>query len=85
VKNPDGSGVDLFLEPAGYEFAQTFQKALFDNGVAATSFGCDDIDAEYETPQGPRHTVPDPADHDDGRDGYALRHVRGWLRQSASC
>ena len=47
VRNRDGSGVDLFLEPAGYEFAQIYQKALFDNGVAATSLGCDDIDAEY--------------------------------------
>jgi len=48
VRNKDGSGVDLFLEPAGYEFAQIYQKALFDNGVAATSFGCDDIDAEHQ-------------------------------------
>ncbi|MCG6114257.1 MAG: VOC family protein [Mesorhizobium sp.] len=47
VRNRDGSGVDLFLEPAGYEFAQIYQKALFDNGVAATSLGCDDIDEEY--------------------------------------
>jgi catechol 2,3-dioxygenase-like lactoylglutathione lyase family enzyme len=52
VKNEDGSGVDLFLEPAGYEFAQVYQKALFDNGVAATSFGCDDIEAEYERLKG---------------------------------
>lgn len=52
VKNKDGSGVDLFLEPAGYEFAQVYQTALFDNGVAATSFGCDDIEAEYERLKG---------------------------------
>jgi catechol 2,3-dioxygenase-like lactoylglutathione lyase family enzyme len=27
VKNRDGSGVDLFLEPAGYEFAQSLPES----------------------------------------------------------
>lgn len=61
VMNPDGSGVELFLEPAGYDFAQTYQKALFDNGVPAISFGCDDIEAEYERLKGlgvPFRTAP---------------------------
>ena len=65
VKNSDGSGVDLFLEPAGYEFAKVYQKALFDNGVAATSLGCDDIDAEYERLKGlgvPFRTSPKAED-----------------------
>ncbi|NMG40410.1 VOC family protein [Chelativorans sp. ZYF759] len=65
VKNSDGSGVDLFLEPAGYEFAKVYQKALFDNGVAATSLGCDDIDAEYERLKGlgvPFRTPPKAED-----------------------
>lgn len=65
VKNSDGSGVDLFLEPAGYEFAKVYQKALFDNGVAATSLGCDDIEAEYERLKGlgvPFRTPPKAED-----------------------
>jgi len=65
VRNRDGSGVDLFLEPAGYEFAQVYQKALFDNGVAATSLGCDDIDAEHERMKGlgvPFRTPPTTMD-----------------------
>lgn len=48
VANPDGSGVELLLEPLGFEFARTWQKALFDAGIPLTSFGCDDIRAEYE-------------------------------------
>ncbi|WP_201830091.1 VOC family protein [Microvirga zambiensis] len=48
VANADGSGVELLLEPMGYEFAKTYQRALFDNGIPITSLGCDDIRAEYE-------------------------------------
>ncbi|MHB2266703.1 VOC family protein [Aliihoeflea sp. PC F10.4] len=48
VENPDGSGVELSLEPAGFDFAKTYQKALYENGVPVTSFGSDDIDADYE-------------------------------------
>ncbi len=48
VENPDGSGVELLLEPAGFEFAKVYQKALYDNGIPVTSFGSDDIDADYE-------------------------------------
>jgi catechol 2,3-dioxygenase-like lactoylglutathione lyase family enzyme len=47
VENPDGSGVELALEPAGFEFARTYQKALYDNGVPIMSFGSDDLDADY--------------------------------------
>jgi catechol 2,3-dioxygenase-like lactoylglutathione lyase family enzyme len=48
VENPDGSGVELLLEPAGFDFARTYQKALYDNGIPVTSFGSDDIDADYD-------------------------------------
>jgi catechol 2,3-dioxygenase-like lactoylglutathione lyase family enzyme len=48
VANADGSGVELLLEPMGYDFARTYQKALFDKGIPITSLGCDDIRAEYE-------------------------------------
>ena len=43
---PDG--VELVLEPAGYPFAKTYQKALYDAEIPLTALGCDDILAEYE-------------------------------------
>lgn len=43
---PDGT--ELVLEPAGYPFAQDYQKALFESEIAFTAFACDDIQAEYE-------------------------------------
>lgn len=43
---PDG--VELLLEPNDNPASKTFQKAVFEQGIAATSFGVDDIQAEYE-------------------------------------
>ena len=43
---PDG--VELLLEPMGFEPARVFQKALFDAGIPAASFAVDDIEKEYE-------------------------------------
>ena len=48
VENPDGSGVELLLEPAGFDFAKDYQKALYDKGIPVTSFGSDDIDGDCE-------------------------------------
>lgn len=48
VENPDGSGVELALEPDGFDFAKTYQKALYDNGIPITAFGSEDIDADYD-------------------------------------
>lgn len=48
VMAADGSGAELALEPAGYEFARDYQKALYDRGIPLTSLGCDDVQAEYE-------------------------------------
>ena len=49
VVAPEGAaGVELLLEPMGHPAAAPFQKALFDSGVPAASFGSNDIDAEYE-------------------------------------
>lgn len=42
---PDG--VELVLEPNALPAARTFQKALFDEGIPATAFGVDDLQAEY--------------------------------------
>lgn len=44
----DGSGAEILLEPMGYEFARTYQQALYDSGIPLTSLGCDDVQAEYE-------------------------------------
>jgi catechol 2,3-dioxygenase-like lactoylglutathione lyase family enzyme len=49
VVSPDGpAGVELLLEPNSFPPAQIFQKALFDAGIPATSFGSDDVQKEYE-------------------------------------
>ncbi len=49
VTSPDGpAGVELLLEPTAFAPAKVYQKALFDAGIAATSFSVDDIGREYE-------------------------------------
>ena len=49
VVAPDApDGVELLLEPTGYPFARTFQKALFDAGIPLTAFAVDDVQREYE-------------------------------------
>jgi catechol 2,3-dioxygenase-like lactoylglutathione lyase family enzyme len=40
-------GARISLEPAGYAWAQAYQRALKDNGVPLTAFAVGDIDAEY--------------------------------------
>jgi catechol 2,3-dioxygenase-like lactoylglutathione lyase family enzyme len=48
VVSPDGiDGVELVLEPMGFEPARTFQEALFGAGIPATAFMSSDIDADY--------------------------------------
>jgi catechol 2,3-dioxygenase-like lactoylglutathione lyase family enzyme len=47
VTAPEGAaGVELLLEPIGFEPARTFQKALREAGIPATSFFTTDIDGE---------------------------------------
>jgi predicted enzyme related to lactoylglutathione lyase len=41
-------GVELLLEPNDNPAARQFQKALFEQGIAATSFAVEDIQKEYE-------------------------------------
>ncbi len=45
-ETPDG--VELLLEPLGFDFAVTWQKELYSRGIPLTSFGVDDVDAEYK-------------------------------------
>ncbi len=45
-ENPDG--VELLLEPSGNPAATAFQQAIFAQGIPATVFSVNDIQAEYE-------------------------------------
>jgi len=48
VSGEEPDGVELLLEPMGFEPAKTFQKALFDSGIPWTAFNVDDIQKEYD-------------------------------------
>jgi catechol 2,3-dioxygenase-like lactoylglutathione lyase family enzyme len=47
VSPGDPDGVELLLEPNANPIARTYQKALFEAGIPATTFAIDDIHAEY--------------------------------------
>jgi catechol 2,3-dioxygenase-like lactoylglutathione lyase family enzyme len=48
VVSPEGAeGVELLLEPNAHPAAVIFQKALFDDGIPATSFESADVAAEH--------------------------------------
>jgi len=44
-ENPEGT--ELLLEPSEHPAAKPFKSALVEDGIPATSFMVDDIDAEY--------------------------------------
>jgi predicted enzyme related to lactoylglutathione lyase len=47
VTSPEGvAGVELLLEPMGFDAARVYQKALRDAGIPLTTFFTNDIDAE---------------------------------------
>ena len=48
VSQKEQSGVELLLEPMGFEPARTYQKALKEAGIPYTSFEVDDLQKEYE-------------------------------------
>ncbi|WP_119421276.1 VOC family protein [Desertibaculum subflavum] len=48
VAPDDIDGVELLLEPIGFDFARTYQKALYDAGVPITAFQVDHIESEYQ-------------------------------------
>ncbi len=45
-EEPDGA--ELLLEPSNNSAAQTFKKAIFEQGIPLTAFAVDDIQKEYE-------------------------------------
>lgn len=47
---PDGT--ELLLEPAGHPATGPFQEALVSDGIPFTSFGVEDVQAEYERLKG---------------------------------
>jgi catechol 2,3-dioxygenase-like lactoylglutathione lyase family enzyme len=49
VISPDGGNdTQLLLEPNQNPAAQTYQKAIFEQGIPATMFSVTDVQAEYE-------------------------------------
>jgi len=48
VSPDDQNGTELLLEPNDNPAAKIYQKAIFDQGIPATSFEVDDIQQEYE-------------------------------------
>jgi predicted enzyme related to lactoylglutathione lyase len=49
VASPEGpDGVELLLEPNAHPAAKVFQKALFADGIPATSFQSTNIEQDYE-------------------------------------
>jgi catechol 2,3-dioxygenase-like lactoylglutathione lyase family enzyme len=48
VSPDDPDGTELLLEPDSHPAAKPFKSALVEDGIPATSFGVDDVRAEYE-------------------------------------
>ena len=47
VSPADPDGTELLLEPDSHPAARPFKQALVEDGIPATSFGVDDVEAEY--------------------------------------
>jgi len=47
VSPDDPDGTELLLEPDGHPAAKPWKAALVEDGIPATSFGVDDVKAEY--------------------------------------
>ena len=52
VSPEDPDGTELLLEPDGHPAAGPFKAALVADGIPATSFGVDDVAAEFERLRG---------------------------------
>lgn len=49
VISPQGpAGIELMLEPMGFQPAKIYQQALFEAGIPLTAFLTDDIQSEYK-------------------------------------
>lgn len=56
----DPNGTELLLEPDAHPAAKPFKEALVEDGIPYTSFGVDDIKADFErlSDRGVRFTQP---------------------------
>ena len=48
VAGDDPNGVELLLEPDEHPAAKPFKQALVEDGIPFTSFGVEDVQAEYD-------------------------------------
>ncbi len=48
VPPDDPDGTELLLEPDSHPAVEPFKRALVEDGIPFTSFGVDDVQAEYE-------------------------------------
>jgi catechol 2,3-dioxygenase-like lactoylglutathione lyase family enzyme len=48
VAGEDPNGVELVLEPDEHPAAKPFKRALVEDGIPFTSFGVEDVQAEYD-------------------------------------
>ncbi|MFO0890517.1 MAG: VOC family protein [Isosphaeraceae bacterium] len=48
VSKDQPNGVELVLEPDSHPAVKPFKRALVEDGIPFTSFGVDDVQAEYE-------------------------------------
>jgi catechol 2,3-dioxygenase-like lactoylglutathione lyase family enzyme len=48
VSPGDANGVELLLEPDQHPAAKPFKQALVEDGIPFTSFGVEDVQAEYD-------------------------------------
>ena len=48
VSPADANGVELSLEPDQHPAAKPFKRALVEDGIPFTSFGVEDVQAEYD-------------------------------------
>jgi catechol 2,3-dioxygenase-like lactoylglutathione lyase family enzyme len=60
VSPQDPNGTELLLEPDTHPAAKPFKNALVDDGIPYTSFGVDDVKADFErlSGRGVRFTQP---------------------------
>ena len=52
VSPQDPDGTELLLEPDGHPAARPFKNALVEDGIPYTSFGVDDVKAEFSRLRG---------------------------------
>lgn len=48
VRSPEGGDTELSLEPNANPAARSYQQALMAQGIPATAFQCDDLEAEVK-------------------------------------